>query len=82
MGHWDDAGSRIRINAMDIAKILNDLRAERAQVEEAILMLERLQRGQSARRRGRPPKWLAALNAESTEQSHGTREKDRHHGSA
>ena len=67
---------------MDIAKILNDLRAERAQVEEAILMLERLQRGQSAHRRGRPPKWLETLKTGSTAQSRGTREKDRHHGAA
>jgi hypothetical protein len=42
---------------MDIIKMLQDLRSEREQIEEAILTLERLARGQG-RRRGRPPKWM------------------------
>ncbi|MBM3737174.1 MAG: hypothetical protein FJW39_15445 [Acidobacteria bacterium] len=42
---------------MDVTKILEDLRAERAQIEEAILTLERLSRG-TGKRRGRPPQWL------------------------
>ena len=44
---------------MDVSKILAELRAEREQIEEAILSLERLARGRG-RRRGRPPAWLAA----------------------
>ena len=44
---------------MDILKMLAELRAERAQVEEAIIVLERLGTG-SGKRRGRPPAWLAA----------------------
>lgn len=44
---------------MDVTKILADLRAERAQIEEAILSLERLARGRG-RRRGRPPSWMSA----------------------
>jgi ABC-type transporter Mla subunit MlaD len=43
---------------MDVGKILSDLRQEREQLEEAILSLERLARGQG-KRRGRPPAWLA-----------------------
>lgn len=43
---------------MDIVKILEELRRERAQIEEAIMTLERLVEGRG-RRRGRPPTWLA-----------------------
>jgi hypothetical protein len=43
---------------MDVEKILEDLRRERAQIEEAILTLERLAEGR-VKRRGRPPRWLA-----------------------
>jgi hypothetical protein len=42
---------------MDVSKILIELRAEREQLEEAILSLERLARGRG-RRRGRPPAWM------------------------
>jgi hypothetical protein len=43
---------------MDINKMLGELREERAQIEEAILTLERLAKGRG-KRRGRPPAWLA-----------------------
>jgi hypothetical protein len=43
---------------MDVAKILSELRQERAQLEEAIMSLERLVSGRG-RRRGRPPAWMA-----------------------
>ena len=43
---------------MDINKILEGLRQEREQIEEAILSLERLAVGRG-KRRGRPPSWLA-----------------------
>lgn len=43
---------------MDLMKILEDLRREREQIEEAILTLERLVEGRG-KRRGRPPSWLA-----------------------
>ncbi len=46
---------------MDVTKILEELKQERAQIEEAILSLERLARGRG-RRRGRPPAWMAAVN--------------------
>ncbi|MCW5966473.1 MAG: hypothetical protein KIT83_20720 [Bryobacterales bacterium] len=44
---------------MDIAKILAELKDERQNLDEAIVVLERLARGRG-RRRGRPPSWLAA----------------------
>jgi len=43
---------------MDISKILDELRQERTQLEEAILSIERLAAGQG-KRRGRPPAWMA-----------------------
>jgi hypothetical protein len=45
---------------MDISKMLDELRQERAAIEEAILTLERLVQGQG-RRRGRPPAWMVEL---------------------
>jgi hypothetical protein len=45
---------------MDILKMLAELRAEREQIEEAILTLERLAAGRG-RRRGRPPAWMTAV---------------------
>jgi hypothetical protein len=45
---------------MDINKMLADLRAEREQIEEAIMTLERLARGRG-RRRGRPPAWMSNI---------------------
>lgn len=44
---------------MDFQKLLTELRSERAQIEEAIVSLERLAAGQG-KRRGRPPAWLVA----------------------
>lgn len=40
--------------------MLSELRAEREQIEEAILSLERLARGRG-KRRGRPPAWLSEM---------------------
>jgi hypothetical protein len=47
---------------MDILKMLADLRQERAQIEEAIIALERVTLGQG-KRRGRPPAWLKEVSA-------------------
>ena len=44
---------------MDIVKMLEDLRQEREQIEEAIMTLERLAQGRG--RRGRPPAWMTAV---------------------
>lgn len=57
---------------MDLMKILDELRRERAQIEEAIMTLERLVEGRG-RRRGRPPTWLAEARKrnKATEGSEG-----------
>jgi hypothetical protein len=44
---------------MDVTKMIDELRRERAQLEEAILTLERLAAGRG-KRRGRPPAWMTA----------------------
>jgi hypothetical protein len=44
---------------MDALKMLAELRQERDQLEEAILVLERLASG-GHKRRGRPPAWMSA----------------------
>ena len=51
---------------MDIKKILDELREERAQLEEAILSIERLAAGRG-KRRGRPPAWMAAAKSSELE---------------
>src|SRR5260370_42579925 len=50
---------------MDILKMLSELRSERSQIEEAILVLERLVRGQG-KRRGRPPKWMTPTHSQQS----------------
>jgi hypothetical protein len=45
---------------MDITHILSDLRSELQQLDEAILVIQRLAAGQG-RRRGRPPAWMAQV---------------------
>jgi hypothetical protein len=42
---------------MNITKMLSELRQEREQIEEAIVVLERIA-ASGPRRRGRPPKWM------------------------
>jgi len=44
---------------MDLTKVLEELRTELHQVDEAILSLERMALG-SGKRRGRPPAWMVA----------------------
>lgn len=45
---------------MDTNKMLAELKIEREQVEEAIMILERLARGRS-KPRGRPPAWMSQI---------------------
>ena len=40
--------------------MLDELRAEREQIEESIIVLEHLARGQG-KRRGRPPAWMTEV---------------------
>jgi hypothetical protein len=47
---------------IDVAKILEELKQEKEQLEQAILTLERLAQGR-APRRGRPPAWMAEAAA-------------------
>ena len=47
---------------MELDKIIQELHAERRQLDEAIGALEKLA-ANSAPRRGRPPKWLSALKS-------------------
>jgi hypothetical protein len=49
---------------MDVTKMLGELRQEREQIDQAIMILERLARGRG-KRRGRPPAWMteAAVSA-------------------
>jgi hypothetical protein len=49
------------INTMDVLKMITELRAERAALDEALLVLERLAASHGAKRRGRPPAWLQAV---------------------
>jgi hypothetical protein len=43
---------------LDVAKILEELKQEKEQLEQAIMTLERLAQGRTPRR-GRPPAWLS-----------------------
>ena len=45
---------------VDINKMLAELRAERENIEQAIIVLERIGLGQG-KRRGRPPKWMTQV---------------------
>jgi hypothetical protein len=47
------------LSGMDVLKMLAELREERARIEEAIVLFERLALGQG-KRRGRPPAWMTA----------------------
>jgi hypothetical protein len=42
---------------MNINKILKELRSEREEIDRAVIALERV----GGKRRGRPPKWMTAL---------------------
>jgi hypothetical protein len=59
---------------MDIAKILTELKAEREQIQEAILSLERLARGRG-KRRGRPPAWLSEIQPKRRGRPPGSKNK-------
>jgi hypothetical protein len=50
---------------MDLTEMLAELRQERAQIEQAIIILERLARGRG-KRRGRPPLWMASQSEAPT----------------
>jgi hypothetical protein len=49
---------------MNLVFMLSELRSERQQIEEAILVLERLA-ASGGKRRGRPPKWTAQVHPDA-----------------
>jgi hypothetical protein len=51
------------IYVMELTKVIAELRAERAAIDEALAALDRIARTTTAKRRGRPPAWLAATGA-------------------
>jgi hypothetical protein len=57
---------------MDINKIIKDLRTEKEELERAILALERI----GGKRRGRPPKWLKAMEKPAQTEPRKKRSKD------
>ncbi len=59
---------------MDVTKILEELKAERQQIEEAIMTLERLAVGRG-RRRGRPPAWLTDATVKRRGRPPGSKNK-------
>lgn len=48
---------------MELTKVIAELRAERAAIDEALAALDRIARSTTAKRRGRPPAWLSATNS-------------------
>jgi hypothetical protein len=63
---------------MDILKMLAALRQEREQIEDAIVIIERLAMGRG-KRRGRPPNWMAATkNAKRRGRPLGSKNKPNH----
>jgi hypothetical protein len=58
VGYWE---------GMDIQKMIAELRAEHQQINEAILVIERLAVGGAGKRRGRPPKWMSMVSGGTSE---------------
>ncbi|MFN0167613.1 MAG: hypothetical protein ACKV22_14380 [Bryobacteraceae bacterium] len=48
---------------MNLLEVIAQMRAERQLLDESILALERLAASAAAKRRGRPPAWLAKVQA-------------------
>ena len=61
---------------MDVSKILAELKAEREQIEEAILSLERLARGRG-RGPGRAPNWMSEITPKRRGRPPGSKNKPR-----
>jgi hypothetical protein len=61
---------------MNVTQMISELRAERASLEDAIVVLERLLHVRPGRR-GRPPAWLAStkVSASVEPSANGTRTK-------
>lgn len=57
---------------MDLQRVLDELKRERAAIEEAIVTLERLVH-RSGKRRGRPPRWMVELSNKPEEKAQAKR---------
>jgi hypothetical protein len=53
---------------MDLLKMIAELRAERARIEDALAVLGKLARSQG-KRRGRPPNWMLVQRAAASARS-------------
>ena len=49
-------------SGMELQKVIAELRAERAAIDEALAALDRIAHATGGKRRGRPPAWLTAKN--------------------
>ena len=56
---------------MDVVRMLDELKREREAIEEAIVTLERLAKGQ-VKRRGRPPAWMNELGKKQARRAPGS----------
>ncbi len=59
---------------MDVTRMLAELRQERVQLEEAIIVLERLARS-GGKRRGRPPAWMQTTGVKRRGRPPGSKNK-------
>jgi len=59
---------------VEVAKILAELMEEKAQIEYAILSVERLASGRG-RKRGRPPKWMSEVKTKRRGRPPGSKDK-------
>jgi hypothetical protein len=50
---------------MELSKVIAELRAERAAIDQALAALERIAKAATGKRRGRPPSWLSATSTAS-----------------
>ncbi len=60
---------------MELTKVIAELRAERAAIDEALAALDRIARATTGKRRGRPPAWLAATTNAISEATAEPRKK-------
>ena len=56
---------------MDAQKILEELRAERDRIDQAIYALEQVGASHGQKKRGRPPKWLAEARKKAQGKKNG-----------
>lgn len=65
---------------MDLVRVLDELKNERALIERSILVLERLAGGHP-KTRGRPPRWLTDLKQKPRGRPKGSKNKPKENAS-